>query len=425
MRYLTPSRKGSCGHAPFRTGAGLRERSAASFSSAEAGGARYGRGVDRIERAAALARVLARSSGVPARAEGTLRRVRVAVGDPQAPLETVLGVLDHNGLLAENGRLREDVALYSMGDHFDWGAAAEAEQAGEDGLALLAWLASHAVDHVHLVLGNHDLARVGELASFDDAGFRAARALAVDAYTRGDERAERDLLRRFPALPTAEVAARDFASFSVAQRELVAWLLRARRFRIAFALGDDVLLTHAGVASREVALDPLARRAQGIAAALNARLDGAVSAWGAGALTIPGLYEPGSAARGEAGGLFYHRPTSEPVTVANGGRRFDPRTIPPGITQVVGHVGDEKCRALMPRWSLGAPTEGALRSLIAGEDGAVRYASGVQAMPASNEGRGAGRIVFTDGTMRRTPIGAYEVLDLDRMAPFVPRLSAR
>jgi hypothetical protein len=371
-----------------------------------------------------LARELAKDLGLrapvgPARA-GAPPRIHVAVGDPQAPLETVLGVLDSHRLLADDGRLRPDVALYSMGDHFDWGSAAEAERAGKDGLALLAWLASHPAESVHLVLGNHDLARVGELALFDDATFRAARLEAARVYADADEAAERDLLKRFPALPTAETAARDFASFTVAQRDLVASLLRARRFRIAFAFGPDVLLTHAGVTVADVGIDEADPDARAIAVSLNDRLDRALSAWTAGALAIDGLHQPGSAARGEGGGIFYHRPTSEPVVRAREtlGRRFDPRTIPRGITQVIGHIGDEKCRALMPAWAEGGPANGVLRTLVI-DGAAVRYGAGVFPVDraASPERR---RIVFTDGTMRHAPSEGYEILDLDRMTPRVP-----
>ena len=46
-------------------------------------------------------------------------RRHVAMGDPQAPFATVLAVLDRHGLLKNDGQLRDDVQLVSMGDHFD------------------------------------------------------------------------------------------------------------------------------------------------------------------------------------------------------------------------------------------------------------------------------------------------------------------
>ncbi len=81
----------------------------------------------------------------------------------------------------------------------------------------------------------------------------------------------------------------------------------------------------------------------------------------------------------------------------------------------------------MPEWAVGAPADGPLRTLIT--DGVqVRYATGVHALGADGAGRERdveARIVFTDGAMRRAAVGAYEILDLDRMAPFVPRFSPR
>ena len=59
-----------------------------------------------------------------------------------------------------------------------------------------------AVDHVHLILGNHDLARVGELAAFDDATFRDARRRAADVYASRPRRGAR-ALERVPRASTA------------------------------------------------------------------------------------------------------------------------------------------------------------------------------------------------------------------------------
>ena len=340
------------------------------------------------------------------------------MGDPQAPLEKVLQVLDAHGLLGEEGRVRGDVALYSMGDHFDWGGAAEADAARDDGLALLAWLSAHAADHVHLLLGNHDLARVGELADFDDADFAAAQAIALDAYARKDDAVERALLARYPALPSAEVAARDFASFSVAQRELVVRALEAKRFRLAFASSGAVLLTHAGITLDDLAGIGAAEAAdaRAMAAALNGRLDGAFAAWAKGPLSIPGLHEPGDAAHGEGEGSLYHRPTSERITPANAPRRFDPRRLPLALTQVIGHIADEKCRTLMAEWVEPAKkaVQGELRTLVT--DGArVVYAAGVRETEPTEA-----RILFTDGAMRRAAVASYALLDLGTMKPLPP-----
>jgi hypothetical protein len=160
-------------------------------------------------------------------------RRRVAIGDPQAPFEKVLEILDAHALLGSDGFLKADVLLVSMGDHFDWGRRSERAQAAADSICLLTWLLSQRQEQVVVLLGNHDLARVGELASFDDRSFAAAQLEADRIYGEGkspvDEAEERAFIARYPALPSVEVAARDFATFNVRQRELIDWALDRRR----------------------------------------------------------------------------------------------------------------------------------------------------------------------------------------------------
>src|SRR5690349_20656807 len=115
-----------------------------------------------------------RASAVPF----TGATARVAIGDPQAPLPKVLEILDRHDLLGDDGRVHPRAQLVSMGDHFDWGAPDERSFAGESGYALLAWFAAHPREQVSILVGNHDLARVGELVPFDDARFAAARSEA-------------------------------------------------------------------------------------------------------------------------------------------------------------------------------------------------------------------------------------------------------
>jgi len=117
-------------------------------------------------------------------ASGQSRSIRVAIGDPQASLQRFFGVLDANRLLGDGGRVRPDVQLVSMGDHFDWGEPHDRERARGEGLALLSWLAAHPPDQVVLLVGNHDLARVGELVAFDQERFQAAQLLADPIYCR-------------------------------------------------------------------------------------------------------------------------------------------------------------------------------------------------------------------------------------------------
>src|SRR5262249_36905962 len=112
--------------------------------------------------------------------------LHVAMGDPQTDIMTVFDILEVNGLLASDGRLSPGVRLVSMGDHFDWGPPAERARAAESGLALLDWLASHDPEQVTILVGNHDLARVGELFGMDDASFARAEAEADRGYYDGE-----------------------------------------------------------------------------------------------------------------------------------------------------------------------------------------------------------------------------------------------
>ena len=350
---------------------------------------------------------------------------RVAIGDPQASLERFFAVLEHHDLLGDDGWLAPDVYLLSMGDHFDWGGAEERALAARDGLCLLSWLAAHSEAQVGLILGNHDLGRVGELAAFDDASFAPAHRQAVAAYRGGDvdARAEAALLERYPCVPTAELLARDFAAFIEPQRELVAALLSAGRLRVALALSPQVLACHAGVTVAQLAalgLPPEVRDARSIADALQRALSGAWAARdGSGPLVIPLLHRPGDRERGEGGGMFYHRPCN-PVVMADPSalagtytRRYDARTLPLGITQIVGHIGDGKCRALLGSWAADVPTPaGALRHLRTDGD-QVYYGPGTPSVDGADEAC----VIFTDGRMARTPPADYQLLDLASLQP--------
>lgn len=366
--------------------------------------------------ATALARALDLSTTLPMpRHDGRVRSF-VAVGDPQAPLEKFLSLLQHHGLLGEDGWLHPQVGLVSMGDHFDFGKDPQA--ARQDGLALLAWLASHPQDQVVILLGNHDLGRVGELVAMDDTTFAAAQAWAARIY-RPDatpEEEERALLAAYPALPTAELAARDFCGFAVAQRRLVEHLMRTRRMRAAVAAGEHALLVHAGVTLGDLAVLGLDARAGAadVAAALQRAVDAAVEGWdGVTPLTVDGLHAPGNAQQGEGGGIFYHRPAArqldrEDVFRGPLRRRYDPLTIPPGLVQVVGHIRDKKCRQLLAPFVVDTPPqrEGALRQLVV-RDGTAAYSVGQP--PWDVDGAA---LVFTDGGMAHVPAADYALLRL-------------
>jgi hypothetical protein len=351
--------------------------------------------------------------------DGVPRSWRVAIGDPQADIERFLAVLDHQGLLSRGGWLRPDVQLVCVGDLFDWGKVEERERAATSALHMLAWLASHPADQALLMLGNHDLGRVGELAEFTDATFATAQAEADQVYVGGhtDEARERDFLARWPQVPTAELVARDFSTFRAVQRDWVTHLLRVRRFRTAYAAQEDLLVLHAGVTQEDLRVAGLPEErwtdAPAVADALNRAVDAAVDAWTAGPLVVPGLHQPGNAALGEGVGIFYHRPTRLPEELerarATPRRRFDAQRLPLGLTQVVGHTRDKRTRELLGL-AAGAATDGVIRHLTTdGEH--LTYAYGA---PPQQEGRAV--LVFTDGGMREAPLERYELFDLDTRA---------
>src|SRR5258708_3820195 len=209
---------------------------------------------------AALAPVAAEAPTPPRGAAPPVRPPRpFAIGDPQAPLALFLEILDRHGLLGDDGRLAVAAHLVSMGDHFDWGQPEERAYAAESAFALLAWMAAHPAARVSILLGNHDLARVGELAPFDDATFAlvrgealALRGIPMSAAGRADRR--QAFLARHPTLPGVGVAARDFSTFEARQRRLVEALIDAGRMRPALAHDDRLLLVHAPLTVQDLAL---------------------------------------------------------------------------------------------------------------------------------------------------------------------------
>lgn len=341
-------------------------------------------------------------------------RHHVAMGDPQAPFATVKRVLGARGLL-DGDRLRADVQLVSIGDHFDWGPPEARREATDDGFALLSWLASHPADQVVLIAGNHDLARVCELSHFeDDDAFAAARQLADEAYRRGNVDRERqaDFLQRYPFVATAESLSRDLSCFSVAQRELVTELLRGRRLRLAHE-HRGLLVVHAGVTVDDLAALRIdADTAAGVAHALNGFLDERVARWTGSALDLEPFHQAGDAKRGEGRGALFHRPV-DPAHAKPGQldgpprRRFDPRRLPAHFPQAVGHVRDKKCREEMPAWCEPGAVDGPLRSLTV-EGDVVRYQLGCVT---------DARLIFIDGGMLQASADAYELLDLDARQP--------
>jgi hypothetical protein len=354
------------------------------------------------------------------------------LGDPQASFAAVMALLARYDLLAAGGRLRSDARLVSIGDHFDYDLRAP-QVSGREGLAVLRWLASHDAEQVTLLFGNHDAARVIELARISDRDFADARALAqvleevkrVEGRAAAKERERVEFLPRFP-ISTYGLVARDYASFTTEQRDLVVELLLAGRFHLALTGrlpdGRDALVTHAGVTDREVALLGVAARPQPIATALEDLLATAIAArraeWQRGTIT-PLSLEPvsqGGAPGEEAGGLLAHRPTNPDRDGADLAwefapgrpRRFGPRELPRGLTQVAGHTNHAMCLRELAAWATSAaaaaPRAGVRTLRAAGA--AITYALGV--LPPAD---GAADLILIDGELR-DPDNRAELLEL-------------
>jgi hypothetical protein len=202
-----------------------------------------------IERAVAHARAL-RAGDVRAPAPSDGPRRTFAIGDPQTTTTRFFGALDAHGLLGDDGWLRTDVRLISMGDHFDYHVP-ERVQGRIEGVLVLGWLGAHSRAQVTVLSGNHDLARVMELISVDDVRFQAAGDLARAIHDLPrDQRAAAsvEFHARYPELATTSYAGRDYNAFTVEQRGLVQRLLLAERFELAILEGveGDAALARAG-----------------------------------------------------------------------------------------------------------------------------------------------------------------------------------
>lgn len=345
---------------------------------------------------------------------------RVVLGDPQAPFAHTTALLERSGVLAGD-RLRDDVELISIGDHFDYDLRTP-DVSREEGLRTLRWLASH--EQVRLIFGNHDAARVVELATVTDAEFAAARTLALDieatksreGRAAAKQREANEFHPRFPHLSTYGIVARDYASFSEEQRALVVELLLAGRFHLALdgslPDGRPVILTHAGLTHGEKIFSAAAIDAHFRAAIESRRAD-----WLRGVIT-PLSLEPLSQAgtRGEeAGGMLAHRPSDPDRESADPAwerdparpRRFAPWELPP-ITQVCGHTNHASCLRELARWATPAAKahrHAGIRTLRWDGEQAV-YDLGV--LPPK---QGAADLILVDGELR-DPANRAELLDL-------------
>jgi hypothetical protein len=367
----------------------------------------------------------------------------LAVGDPQTSFDHFVAVLVAHGLIADDGLLRPDVGLISMGDHFDYAAAdphdSEAHAAaGREGLSILGWLGAHPPEQVIILLGNHDAARVMELHAIEDAQFDAARQLALRALLEPEQTRpalEQEFFARFSAIPTPEIARRDWSSFHSAQRQLVESMLTAGRLCLAAVgkhAGREILLTHNGVTTRELSLLELADRADPatIATALNrflaARLARVRPAWQQGsraALDLEPLVVAGTSGK-ETGGFLVSRPADRDGSDLDGDaeraelswkfnrqrpRRFEPRALPPGLVQACGHTRPDASIRDLARWTtpaVRAGEPGRLRTLAVSRE-STRYDLGV--LPA---GRDAAILYLLDANLHEVAADRVELLEL-------------
>ena len=397
----------------------------------------------RVARALSLADRLMAGEPIAAPARASFRR-SVALGDPQAAAAKLFALLEHHRLLGDDGWLAPDVQLVSIGDHFDFGTRATGtlDEARVDGPRFLRWLAAHGREQVTILLGNHDAARVQELAFATDERFAAAAGPAAELIAlRDGDRAAYDArlgeyAAAFPELPGPGLVHRDFSAFTEAQRGLVVELLLAGRLRLAASASADgaaVLCTHAGVTSRELEQLGVAdeREAPALAAALEGHLRAAIArvapAWRAGqraALSLAPLHVAGATgndgdpALPEGGGLLYHRP-ADPARPGGDPtwelehtrpRRFHPRTLPRGVVQAVGHTGHAKCVAELIRWREPGMVEApaGLRTLrVRGDD--VEYRLGAAA-PAADDAV----VYMIDPSLHRVAdVATVALLELD------------
>jgi hypothetical protein len=359
-----------------------------------------------------------------------------AVGDPQTTRARFFGFLEAAGVLGDDGALAEDVGLLCVGDYFDFQGPPAV--VAREGLGILRWLAAHAADRVVLLLGNHDVCRVMELEELDDRTFGEAQALGTAVYhAHGEERRalEAEFFTRFPSVPTPGLVARDFLGFAVAQRALLKRLLLARRLRLAvegtLPDGTPVLVTHAGVTARELALLQLdapatpAQIAGALQRAFRRALDAVEPAWRSGQharLDLAPLHLAGRNGA-EGGGLLYHRPAHPQETRSDIAwafapelpRRFDPsRALPRGLVQVCGHTGHSKCLGELGSWveeSARRVRAGGLRTLTV-QHGTVRYQLGIQPTPP-----GDATLYLIDGEMAKATVAECPLLPLGAVDP--------
>jgi len=315
-------------------------------------------------------------------------------------------------------------------------------------MASLRWLAGLPDERATILLGNHDVVRVAEFAHLDDEAFGRARRRAreIDRATGDEKRRLLELFHRdVPGLPSPGLVSRDFSSWSEEQRALVARLLLDGRMRLGATARlhawpeVELLVTHAGVTSREVdrlrtagllAADGTPTPVE-LARALDEHLERAVERvrpqWERGLwapLDLSPLHVAGTT-REEGGGLLYHRPAdldsagdeSRRRWAAGAGsrpRRFDPRSLPRGIAQACGHTSHRKTlEDLGADWSTGDGLRDERRDrfrLLSVTGDRVSYDRWSGERPPS--GPGEASLLLVDAGMHRADLEAFPLLEL-------------
>ena len=363
----------------------------------------------------------------------------VVLGDPQAPICTLLEVFDHQGLLTKNGWLHPQVQIICVGDYCDF-PTDHSFEAGRQGAAFLAWMAAHDPKQVVLLLGNHDVERVASLGACTLVAFDEARTAAAHLLTlvTRDERKEflTTWSERHPDHPPM-VAAMDYHCFHPAQAPLLRRLLMSGRIGLAAVVTDLItqspaLVTHAGV-TRAIA-DGLScdKTPQALAVALNGLLHDAVNrvrpAWIRNdpvPLDLRPLYQTWEPLRPN-GGLLIHRPCRDPSRDRHHhdlglGESVLPRSVPPeefllpGLIQIVGHTRTARCPRLMGGWQGATPlAETPGRPLVLERDDAEAYR--LVTISERSPGKFRSSVIFTDVAMATVPADVVELLSVGVMS---------
>lgn len=359
----------------------------------------------------------------------------VVLGDPQAPICTLFAVLDHQGLLGENGWLHPHVQIICVGDYFDF-STADPFEAGRLGAAFLAWMAAHDPEQVVLLLGNHDVERVASLGACTLAAFDEARTAAAHLLTMGTRSERQAFLATWsadhPKHPPM-VAAMDYHCFHPAQAPLLRRLLMSGRVGLAAVVTDlvshsSVLVTHAGVTRAVVNSLSCDGSASALADALNRLLQEAVDrvrpSWMRNdheLLDLQPLYQTWEPMRPN-GGFLIHRPRRDSdrdryhheIGLDESGL---PRSVPPeeflwpGLIQIVGHTRTIRCQRLLGGWQGAAPlAETPGRPLVLELDDA--QSPRLVTITERSSGRICSSVIFTDVAMALMPAAAVELMSV-------------